>query len=148
MHDGTVRSDPNPIPEPSPPPGTVTVPPGFNVAAHELRTAEVLAKHGYRITFNRPSTVAGVRTPDVTMNDEQWEFKCPAGAGTNTISHQFSRAAQQASNLVIDLARTGLTFDVALDQIARRFWGQKRIVKLIIIGKNQQLIIIELDGNL
>lgn len=123
--------------------GSVTVPGGVHLDAHELATAETLKRHGYNVRFNEISYAPGAKNPDATINGEPWEFKSPAGSGKNTISHQFSRAGNQAPNAVFDLARIGLPETLALEQITRRFHGQRRISRLIVIGKNGELTIFD-----
>lgn len=77
----------------------------------------------------------GVKNPDVEIDGEIWEFKAPRGASEkNTISDQFKKARKQASRLVIDLRRCGLSDEVAIEQIERRFRGQTRITRVIVIS--------------
>ncbi len=122
--------------KPTPPRGSVTVPRGLDVDAHELRTAETLARHGHVIEFRPLSNLPGVKNPDAVMDGEIWEFKSPTGAGKNTISHQFSRARQQSERLVIDLRRSGLDEVDAIREARRRLANDSRIVDVIVIGRD------------
>lgn len=123
----------------STPAGTVIVPDGLEVESHEVETARRLADHGHEIDFRPISTSRGVKNPDVTMDGDTWEFKSPTGSGKNTISHQFSRAGKQATNVVFDLSRCGLDDATAIEQIRRRFFGQRRITRIIVIDKTGKL---------
>ena len=55
--------------------GRIIIEPGFNVWPHELKTAEALAASGYTVEFIRKSDSPHVRTADVMMDGERWEFK-------------------------------------------------------------------------
>lgn len=118
------------------PSGSVSIPDGLTIDAHELATADALARHGHRIQFRPISTVPGVKNPDVVMDGEIWEFKSPTGSGNNTISHQFSRARQQSDRLVIDLRRSGLDEGGAIREARRRLLNDSIIVSVIVIGRD------------
>ncbi len=115
-------------------PGTVTVPAGLRVEVHELATAVRLARFGADIVFRERTEIEGRKNPDVVIDGVIWEFKSPKGSsGKSTIASQFKRSRRQAVNVVIDLARCGLSDDLAFAQIARRFYGQKQIKQLLVI---------------
>lgn len=68
-------------------------------------------------------------------------MKSPIGSSPeNTISGQFKKASRQASRLIIDLARCGLPEQMAIEQAERRFYGQDKIIALIIIRGDGTLI--------
>ncbi len=115
--------------------GSVTVPAGLRVEPHEFQTTLRLSRLGYHVRFNRIDHTPGTKDPDVTIDGEPWELKSPKGGGKSTISHQFARAGKQSANVVIDLARAELSDALALDQICRRFGGQQRVTRLLIIDK-------------
>lgn len=119
--------------------GSVIVPEGLRLEPYELATAELLKQLGYHVAFNPINNGVNAKNPDVTIDGEFWELKSLRGASKNTIAHQFSRAAKQAPNLVVDLARTGLPVALAIAQLSRRFYGQKRLVRLIVIDKEGRL---------
>ncbi|MFT4230311.1 MAG: hypothetical protein QM602_08490 [Microbacterium sp.] len=82
-----------------------------------------------------------VTNPDVEIAGVVWEFKSPTGSSERTtIEEQFKSAKRQARRLVIDLARCGLPDDVAMDQISRRFRGQKRFLEVTVVDKAGQLV--------
>lgn len=123
------------------PPGRVTIPEGMSKPPepHEISTAHRLAAHGVDVEFRKEAHGYKVKNPDVMMFGEIWEFKSPEGGGRDTISKQFRRAKSQSSRLVIDLARCKLDDGDATSQIIRRFLGQSRIQKLIIVDKRNRL---------
>ena len=115
--------------------GKVDVPEGTILQDHEVRTAQALADLGHTVRFRVVNNTPGVKNPDVEIDGEIWEFKAPRGASEkNTISDQFKKARKQASRLVIDLRRCGLSDGVAIEQIERRFRGQSRITRVIVIS--------------
>ena len=115
--------------------GKVDVPEGTILQDHEVRTAQALADLGHTVRFRVVDHTPGVKNPDVEIDGEIWEFKAPRGASEkNTISDQFKKARKQASRLVIDLRRCGLSDGVAIEQIERRFRGQSRITRVIVIS--------------
>ncbi|UOQ56081.1 hypothetical protein MUN78_10230 [Leucobacter allii] len=124
----------------APKPGVVTVPPGLNIAPHEMATAERLQKLGFDVAFNPLDMTPGAKNPDVTIDGNLWEFKSPQGASEkNTINDQFKKARKQSQRVVIDLQRIGFDEQVALEQIKRRFYGQKRIIEMIVFSKSGQM---------
>lgn len=78
--------------------GVVAIPPGLLVDLHEQATAQRLAAVGFHVQFNALSHEPGVKNPDVTIDDQIWEMKSPQGAGKNTVSRPFTRAATQATD--------------------------------------------------
>ena len=64
----------------------------------------------------------------------------PTGSSEkNTISDQFKSASKQADAMVIDLARIGLNEADAVEQIKRRFYGQKRLTQVITLHQDGSL---------
>lgn len=119
------------------PRGSVTVPRDLNVAPHELATAERMSKLGHNVVFNPIDNSLNAKNPDVTINGMLWEFKSPQGSSErNTINDQFKKARKQADRVVIDLQRLGFDDGIALEQIKRRFYGQKRIIEMIVFDKS------------
>lgn len=115
--------------------------------AHELETARVLSTYGVDVEFLKEVYADGKRNPDVRMLGGIWEFKAPEGASeSNTISSQFKRARRQSRHLVIDLRRTPLDDEFAINQAARRFHGQTKLSGLIIIDKRGLLTVHRLPG--
>lgn len=111
--------------------GSLFVPNGLHVEPHEMSTARRLQALGKNVRFRPLVHGEGVKNPDFYLDGVLYEAKSPEGAGGSTISNQFAKARKQAQRLVIDLQRCGLPDDVALQQIARRFHGQKRIREVI-----------------
>ena len=130
-------------------PGRVVVPADVPnpPKAHELETARVLSTYGVDVEFLKEVYDDGKRNPDVRMLGGIWEFKAPKGASeSSTISNQFKRARKQSQHLVLDLRRTPLDDEFAIDQAVWRFYGQTKISGLIIIDKHGLLTVHRLPG--
>lgn len=111
--------------------------------AHERATAERLAAHGFEVEFLPVDRHEGAKNPDALLNGEAWEFKSPTGTSErNTISGQFASARGQSPRLVIDLARCGLPDDVAVPQIRRRFAGQERFRRVLVLEHDGSLVVL------
>lgn len=112
----------------------------MRVAEDEIATAWRLVQHGIWAHFRVPSHVPGVKNPDILVDGAVWELKSPRGASEkNTISEQFKSARGQAESLIIDLARCGLPDELALAQIKRRFYGQSRFKKVIVLDHDGRM---------
>lgn len=110
------------------------VPAGVSVAPHEVTTAQRLAAHGANVVLLSLVHGEGIKNPDAAVNGEVWEFKAPQGSSErSTIDSQFRRARTQARRVVIDLARCGLSEELAVRQCAYRFYGQRRINRLLVL---------------
>lgn len=108
---------------------------------HERDTAGKLAGFGFDVKFllidRRPNTT----NPDVEVQGRSWEMKSPKGSSVkNTISEQFKSAKRQSENLIIDLVRSGVSDEIAIEQIKRRFYGQSRYKRLIVLDRKGNLL--------
>lgn len=117
--------------------GSIKYAEGLKVDQHEVNAAKMLSRHGFDIEFLPVSREPNVKNPDIKFNGEIWEMKSPKGSSeNNTISDQFKRARKQARNFILDLSRCGVDERIAVGQAIRRFKGQNRIQKMIIIKRD------------
>lgn len=107
---------------------------------HEYRTVKFLVEHGFDIELIPPSVIKGLQMPDLMINGIQWEMKAPEGAGKKTIENTMQNAARQSRNVVIDLRRCRLPEDKALRDINFHFKASKRIKRVMVITKDENLI--------
>lgn len=129
--------------------GSVTVPSGVNLEPHEIDVADVLARHGHAVIFKKIDNTPGAKNPDAYVDGEVFEFKSPKGSSEkNTISDQFKRGRRQSSRLVLDLRRCGLDDNLAVSQIERRFFGQVRISKMIVIDHGGNVLVYHLPDTM
>lgn len=117
--------------------GSIKYAEGLKIEQHEVNAVETLSRHGFDIEFLPISREPNVKNPDVKINGGIWEIKSPKGSSEkNTISDQFKRASKQARNFVLDLSRCGVDERIAVQQAIRRFKGQNRIQKMMIIKRD------------
>ncbi len=93
---------------------SVVVPEGIKPypEAHEITAARTLARH-YRSTveFLPPRAGYKLKTPDFTMNGQEWELKSPIGS-RNSIEQILKRASKQSPNVVLDIRRLSLYYKI------------------------------------
>ena len=109
---------------------------------HELETARFFAERGNNIVFIPPSNSPNVHMPDIEMNGVEWEIKCPQGKSKRTIENNFRIAIRQSKNIIIDLRRIHLPESICIDQIKKEYNLRPYIKKILVITKNNQLIIL------
>ena len=110
---------------------------------HEFETAEYFSALGKDVKFIRPSSMPGVRRPDILMDGIEWEIKCPQGKSDRTIENNFRKAVQQSKYLIFDLRWINIPEKQALSQIKRLYEGRKYLKKMLIIKKNKELITLD-----
>jgi hypothetical protein len=112
---------------------------GASPMPNEIKTANYLVSHGFKLLFIKPANRKGVRTPDAEINGERFEIKSPTSNKPRTIIKRFKEARKQADRVVFDLRNIKggaentekLLLKLATDTKCRR---------LIIITKHNQTI--------
>ena len=126
------------------PTGRIIIEPGLNVWPHELKTAEALAAAGYTVEFIRKSDSPHVRTADVVMNGERWEFKSPTSDKIVMIQKNIRRALHQSAFVVFDSRRMKRLPNAAIEREVRlRSAELKSLKKLIYISRHGEIVIIK-----
>jgi len=115
--------------------GEITLEPGATPEKSELKTAAFFANLGYDIKLLKPIDQDHVQSPDILMNGEKWEIKCPRGRGKYLIQNTLHSALHQSPNVVINLYRIKIRDENCRQQIIREFNLSKGIRKLIVITK-------------
>ncbi|MEE3485492.1 MAG: hypothetical protein VZQ98_14375 [Bacteroidales bacterium] len=113
---------------------------GVHLANHEYNTVKTLLDNGFDVELIPPSQIKGLHLPDVTINGVPWEIKSPEGKSKNTIKHNLQIAKEQSTNVIIDLARCGLSEEDAINGIEREFRLSKRLRQLKIITKSKEIL--------
>lgn len=78
--------------------------------------------------------------PDIVARGVAWEMKSPTGNGKNTIKNIVQNASHQSVNIILDLRRTKIEDDHAMTEIKRFFELSKRIRKIMVITKSEEMI--------
>ena len=81
------------------------------------------------------------KTPDLRMNNIEWELKSPQGDGAKTIENILKKAAKQSKNIILDFSRIKMNGSHALSRTKYYLRSSKHgIKKLIIITKSHKII--------
>ena len=78
------------------------------------------------------------------MLSVQWEIKCPSGDSKSTIRNQFRRASRQSKNIIIDLRRTRLKYQIIEKSVFSEIRERPYIKKVILIDKSEKVIEIQI----
>ncbi len=119
--------------------GRIT-PNGVDLHTHENATVVFLTEQGFDIELLPPLQQKGARTPDIRMNDLEWEIKCPVGKSANTIKRAFKTALRQSQNIIFDLRGSKMTDAVNITKLEKEFSDIKSARRLIIITKKRELL--------
>jgi len=119
--------------------GRIT-PNGVVLHTHENATVVFLTEQGFDIELLPPLQQKGARTPDIRMNDLEWEIKCPVGKSANTIKRAFKTALRQSQNIIFDLRGSKMTDAVNITKLEKEFSDIKSARRLIIITKKRELL--------
>ena len=126
------------------PTGRIIIEPGLNVWPHELKTAEALAVAGYTVEFIRKSDSPHVRTADVMMDGELWEFKAPTADRLKAIERNLKRARWQSCNIVFDSRRMKKLPDKAIEREVRvQTKALTKITKLLYINRQGTIVVVK-----
>lgn len=123
--------------------GTIIVPPGVILDAHEKRAADFLAvERGADITFLVPNRTVGQKTPDIEMSGLLWEIKVPKGKGSRTIENTLRQATKQSPNVILDLRRMDgrVPTKKFIAEVERQFTQNRSIKHAIVITRQETSI--------
>ncbi len=113
---------------------------GVHLANHEYETVKLLMENGFDVELIPPSSIKGLRMPDIMINNVPWEIKSPTGSGKHTIKHNIQNATHQSNNIIVDLRRCGLPQDQSIKELKHRFDLSKRLRNMMIITISDILI--------
>ena len=101
---------------------------------HEFETAKFFAEMGKDIVFLKPSGM-----PDIHMEGNEWEIKCPEGKSKRTIEENFRKAVRQSRYIIFDLRWVKLPEQQCLSQLQKEFDVRRYLKRLLVIKKNAEL---------
>ena len=113
---------------------------GVHLEEHEYATVKLFIENGYNVELVPPSTIKGLRMPDIMIQGIPWEMKSPQGDGKRTIMNTIQNAAHQSGNVIIDLRRCKLEEAQAIREINHHFQLSKRIRRMRIITKDEKIV--------
>lgn len=81
------------------------------------------------------------KTPDLRINNIEWELKSPQGDGIKTIENIIKKAAKQSNNIILDFSRIKMNGNQAISRTRYYLRNNKHGIKrLIVITKNHKII--------
>lgn len=113
---------------------------GVHLQDHEFETIKVLLQEDVEINLIPPIQGKGIKTPDFTINSVIWEMKAPEGSGKKTMQNTIQRAGKQSPNVIIDLRRSKMSQERAINELKHHFQLSKRLNKLKIITKEAEIL--------
>jgi hypothetical protein len=119
--------------------GKIT-PNGVVLHTHENAIVVFLTQQGYDIELIPPIQRKGARTPDIKMNDLEWEMKSPTSNGKYTIEHSFRSALKQSPYIIFDIRNSKIPQTKCIVEIERRFNDFKKVRRIIIIARRNKLL--------
>lgn len=106
---------------------------------HEVNA--ILALLDYFDTDITCITPGSGKTPDIRINNVEWELKSPQGDGSKTIDNILKKATKQSKNIVLDLSRIKMSGSQALSRTKYFLHNNKHgIERLLVITKNHKII--------
>ncbi len=113
---------------------------GVHLKEHEYETVKVFLQKGYDVELIPPLQTKNAHTPDVVIDGRSWEMKAPTGNGKNTMRNIMHKASRQSGNIIIDLRRCKMDDEKAINEIVKAFGDSKKIRKVKIVTKSQEII--------
>ena len=121
--------------------GQIIIQAGANVWPHELKTAEVLAEHGYSVEFVRRSEAHRAKSADALINGELWEMKAPRSDKASAIDKNVRKALHQAKCVVFDSRRMKKVPDTIVERELRKSADILRSMRhLLFVNRKGQVI--------
>lgn len=109
----------------------------------EIQVAELLGKL-YNTDVNiipKVSIPSGTKTPDYIINNERFDLKEIEGNSKNTLDDAIKKQQKQAHSFVLDISKSEMSEEKAIEQIQRIFDSKHRNwVERIILTKNNGIL--------
>ncbi len=102
-----------------------------------MRVAKILAMAGHSVEL---LLEGNQRSPDILLDNIEYEIKSPKTMSTNTLEHLFKKGLKQCPNLIIDMSRTRLRDDKMLNFLVAQMRKTKQIKRMLLITKRGQII--------
>jgi hypothetical protein len=121
--------------------GKIIIHPEVNVWNHEILTAKALACAGYEIEFKINKNIEFTKSPDIMINNEDWEMKSPRSTKLVAIERNLKKAYHQSKNIVFDSQRMGRLPDKSIQkELIKQFNLTKNIKKLLFVNRKRDTI--------
>jgi hypothetical protein len=117
-----------------------TTPNGVVLHTQENATVVFLTQQGYDIELLPPVQRKNARTPDIRINEIDWEIKCPVGKSTNTIKRAFKTALGQSKYIIFDLRNSKMPDKINIAKLEKEFSDIRSAKRLIVITKSRKML--------
>ncbi len=108
---------------------------------HEETAAEILANHFKSDVYFIET--GSHETPDISIQNVEWELKGPIGSSKNNIRKNMREAGMQSVNIIIDLRRSKLHQTRALGYINEYMSTSKKLKRVLVITKTKCILTIK-----
>jgi hypothetical protein len=107
----------------------------------EVEAASIIAKYmGADATFLARDTA---KTPDIVIENIEWEIKSPLGKSKHTIEEQVKRASAQSLYIIIDARRCKLHMAKIRNHLKFQVSVRPKIKRVLLINKRDGVEIIK-----
>ena len=80
------------------------------------------------------------KTPDLLINNIEWELKAPTGDGKRNLQHTVSRAIKQSRYIIIDVRFSKLHISKVKSKLTLEMKKNKQIKRLLLIDKQKNVV--------
>ena len=80
------------------------------------------------------------KTPDLLINDIEWELKAPTGDGKRNLQHTVSRAIKQSRYIIVDVRFSKLHISKIKSKLTLEMKKNKQIKRLLLIDKQKKVV--------
>ena len=111
----------------------------------ELEIAEILAeKLGWKVSI-RPNIIypQNICSADYDIDGELYDLKTPLSNNIHAIYNCIHKKKKQANNFIIEISKSGLTWEEAIEQIENEIYKSKHtnfVNRIVLIEKNSKKI--------
>ena len=113
---------------------------GVHLEEHEYKTVKLFLEAGYDIELLPKSTIKDYHQGDFIMDGVEWEAKSPIGKGKYNVQNKIQEAARQSCNIVIDLRRSKMMEEKAVDLYKKEFLKSNGLKRMKIIKKSCEIL--------
>ena len=107
---------------------------------HEWNTVKYFLQLGKDIELLPRSKIKNYHQGDFVMDGVVWEAKAPVGKGKHTVQNKIQEAVQQSCNIVIDLRRSKMPEETAINAYVKEFQNNKGLKRMKIIKNDGELL--------
>lgn len=114
---------------------------GVKPFQHEMVTYEFLAQKGHTIEIKPVADRDNVKSADAWIDGVLTEIKSPVGNGKGTVIQLLRDAKKQSSNVIVDLHRTEMNMDKALEQVDQALKRYDELEQVTVISQDKQEVV-------